>query len=349
MDLTIMEYLEPIYFINDLPDVPIIDVRSPVEYEKGHIKGAVNIPIFTDDERSKVGTLYKQKGRIPAIQKGLEFVGPKMKEMADIATSFAVDDRLKVYCWRGGMRSEKMSWLFELVGLKCFVLKGGFKAYRNKLLRDFKDLKNLIVLQGPTGSGKTEVLSELMHKGEQVIDLERLACHRGSAFGHIGMDEQPSSMQFQNNLHLEFIKMDKNRRIWIESESLSIGKVYLPETLWESLNNALVIELSIPKNERIQRLVKEYGKYDRSELQLSTEKIAKKFGYKNVQEVIQFLTEGDLENAAGLLLDYYDKSYNFSQKKYKTGPPIIVKSQTGDSDINAEKILKSLEGIRVKV
>jgi len=342
-----MEYLEPISFINDLPDVPIIDVRSPVEYEKGHITGALNIPIFTDDERSKVGTLYKQKGRIQAIQKGLEFVGPKMKEMAEMATSLAVDQSLKVYCWRGGMRSEKMSWLFELVGLKCFVLKGGFKAYRNKLLGDFKDLKNLIVLQGPTGSGKTEVLSVLARKGEQVIDLEGLASHRGSAFGHIGMDEQPSSMQFQNDLHSEFMKMDMSRKIWIESESLSIGKVYLPETLWESLNNAPVVELSIPKNERIQRLVKEYGKFDRSELQLSTEKIAKKFGHKNVQEVIQFLADGDLKSAAALLLDYYDKSYNFSQKKYKTSPPLIVKSQAGDSEINAEKILKSLEEIRV--
>jgi tRNA 2-selenouridine synthase len=272
-----------------------------------------------------------------------------MKKMAEMASSLAVDDRLKVYCWRGGMRSEKMSWLFELVGLKCYVLKGGYKAYRNKLLRDFMDLKNLIVLQGPTGSGKTEVLSVLARKGEQVIDLEGLACHRGSAFGHIGMNEQPTSMQFQNDLHWEFMKMDISRKIWMESESLSIGKVYLPETLWESLNNALVVELSIPKNERIQRLVKEYGNFDRSELQLSTEKIAKKFGYKNVQEVIQFLAEGDLINAASLLLDYYDKSYNYSQKKYKTRKPFIVKSQSGDSEINAERILRSMEENKIKV
>ena len=121
----------------------------------------------------------------------------------------------------------------------------------------------------------------------------------------------------------------------------------MPETLWESLNNALVIELSIPINERIQRLVKEYGKFDRSELRLSTEKIAKKFGHKNVQEVIQFLAEGDLKNAAARLLEYYDKSYNFSQKKYKISRPIIVESQSGDSEINAKRILKSLEEIKV--
>jgi len=342
-----MEYFKPISFLNDLPEVPIIDVRSPVEYKKGHITGALNIPIFTDGERSRIGTLYKQKGRIPAIHKGLEFVGPRMREMAEEARTLSVDNHLKVYCWRGGMRSEKMSWLFELVGLHCFVLKGGFKAYRHQLLENFKDLKNLIVLQGPTGSGKTEVLSVLSQKGEQVIDLEGLACHRGSAFGHIGMDEQPTSLQFQNDLHSEFLKLDLNLRIWIESESLSIGKVYLPETLWENINQAPVIELSIPRNVRIQRLVKEYGNFDLSQLQLSTHKIAKKFGHKNVKDVLGFLAEGDLKNAASLLLDYYDKSYHFSQKKYKTNTPIIVESESGDPEINAEKILNCVEEIKI--
>jgi tRNA 2-selenouridine synthase len=344
-----MEYTDPKSFISELPGIPLIDVRSPVEYNKGHITGAMNIPIFSDEERSHIGSLYKQKGSIPAIQKGLEFVGPRMKKLAEEARSFAVGEQLKVYCWRGGMRSEKMSWLFELVGLHCQVLKGGFKAYRNQLLEDFKNLDNLIVLQGPTGSGKTDVLTALSKKGEQVIDLEALAKHRGSAFGHIGMAEQPTSLQFQNDLHAEFMKLDKTRKIWIESESLSIGKVYLPETLWESLNNASVIELSIPEKVRIERLVEEYGKYDISDLQTSTRKIGKKFGYKNVQDVLNFLEKGDLRNAAELLLNYYDKSYNFSQNKYKAHKPFIVKSHSGDPEVNADKIFNSLKEIRLEV
>lgn len=342
-----MQYLNPISFIHDLPKIPVIDVRSPVEYNKGHITGALNIPVFNDEERSQIGSLYKQKGRIPAIQKGLEFVGPRMTTIAEEARSFANGDQLKVYCWRGGMRSEKMSWLFELVGLQCMVLKGGFKAYRNQLLEDFKDLNNIIVLQGPTGTGKTDVLAALSQKGEQVIDLEALARHRGSAFGHIGMADQPTSLQFQNDLHAEFMKLDRNRRIWIESESLSIGKVYLPETLWESLNNAPVIELSIPKKIRVERLVKEYGKFDISDLQASTRKIGKKFGNNNVQDVLNYLEKGDLKHAAELLLSYYDKSYNFSQKKYKAGIPHMVKSQSGDAEVNADKILNSLKEIRL--
>ena len=344
-----MEYTNPISFFNELPDIPMIDVRSPVEYNKGHITGALNIPIFSDEERSHIGSLYKQKGRIPAIQKGLEFVGPRMKKIAEEARSNAVGERLKVYCWRGGMRSEKMAWLFELVGLNCLVLKGGFKAYRNQLLEDFKYLKNMIVIQGPTGSGKTDVLMALAQRGEQVIDLEALANHRGSAFGHIGMAEQPTSLQFQNNLHAELMKLDRNRRIWIESESLSIGKVYLPETLWENLNNAPVIELSIPKKERIERLVNEYGKFEISDLEASTRKIGKKFGNKNVQDVLKFLENGDLRGAAELLLFYYDKSYNYSQNKYKACKPLIIKSLSGDPEVNAGKILNSLKEIRLEV
>lgn len=340
-----MEYINPTSFIRELSDIPIIDVRAPVEYEKGHIAGAINIPIFSDDERSEIGTIYKQKGRVPAIEKGLEFVGPKMKDLAKVALSTAQNEHLKVYCWRGGMRSEKMSWLFELVGINCHVLKGGFKAYRNQLLEDFRDLRKLIVLQGPTGSGKTDVLSALRDKGEQIIDLEKFAHHRGSAFGHIGMEEQPTSLQFQNDMHKEILNFDRNRVIWIESESLSIGKVYLPETLWESMNGAPAIELSIPKQVRIERLVKEYGNFEREVLMLSTKKISKKFGDNNVKAVLKFLEVGDLPAAANLLLDYYDKSYHFSQKKYKNRKPIIVESHTGDPWINADKILKNAEEI----
>jgi tRNA 2-selenouridine synthase len=202
-----------------------------------------------------------------------------------------------------------------------------------------------VVLQGPTGSGKTDILSALAQQGEQVIDLEKLACHRGSAFGHIGMDEQPTSLQFQNNLHVEVLKLDRSKKIWIESESLSIGKVYLPETLWENINKAPMIELSIPKSKRVKRLIEEYGKYDRELLIASTLKIAKKFGRTNVTEVVRYLHDGDLAGAAELLLDYYDKSYKFSQNKYKSRKPFILQSQTGDPEINALKVLEKSKKI----
>jgi tRNA 2-selenouridine synthase len=131
----------------------------------------------------------------------------------------------------------------------------------------------------------------------------------------------------------------------LESESLSIGKVYLPETLWESINQAPVVELSIPKKERIKRLVQEYGRFDKDLLISSTKKISKKFGHHNVKQVELFILEDKLEKAAGLLLDYYDKSYNFSQNRYKTTKPLIVKSGNGDPQVNAEKVLTKAEEI----
>ena len=137
-------------FLSASHETPIVDVRTPAEFSQGHIPGALNIPLFTNEERSEIGTLYKQESREKAVERGLELIGPRMASLSRSGKEIATNNKLLIHCWRGGMRSEKMSWLFELVGLQCLVLKGGFKAYRNQLLEDFKDLKNMIVLQGLT-------------------------------------------------------------------------------------------------------------------------------------------------------------------------------------------------------
>jgi len=337
-----MEYLEATPFIREKKEIPLIDVRSPSEFSQGHIPGAINIPIFSDDERAQVGTVYKQSGRGNAIEQGLEYVGPKMKDLALEGKKCAYQDQLKVYCWRGGMRSEKMSWLFELVGIHCYVLQGGIKAYRRQLLRDFDQINKLYLLQGSTGTGKTEILWKMRELGEQVLDLEKHANHRGSAFGDIGLGEQPTSQQFQNDIHQSLIEMDKEKRIWVESESLTIGKVYLPETLWQKMNRSILVELVIPREKRIERLVREYGQFDREVLIGSSLKIQKRFGGDNVKKVIQFIEEGELHQAADLLLKYYDKSYTFSQDKYKDAKPITIRSQSADALENAKLILKEI-------
>ncbi len=335
-----MEYLETGVFIKEKENIPVVDVRSPAEFSTGHISGALNIPMFSDEERAKVGTEYKQKGRMKAIETGLDIVGPKMKKLTISARSVAERNELKVYCWRGGMRSEKMSWLFELAGITCYVLKGGFKAYRQKLLDDFGSIGRLVVLQGPTGTGKSAILRKLKEMGEQIIDLEALANHRGSAFGHIGLGSQPTSMQFQNDIHHELMKMDLEKRIWVESESLTIGKVYLPEPLWEKMNTSTVIELKIPDEIRIERIVREYSPFGKELLSEATRKIRKRFGGNNVKQVLADLERDDFYKAASLLLSYYDKSYSFSQNKYKNKPPQAVLSSVGDVNRNAELVLE---------
>ncbi len=334
-----MEYLETGKFLRLDDDIPIIDVRSPAEFEAGHITGAHNIPLFSNDERALVGIAYKQQGKIPAIEKGLEIVGTKMAEMAKKAKSLSHDNKIRVYCWRGGMRSEKMAWLFELTGLKAWVLKGGYKSYRKSLLDDFEKIEKLIVLQGPTGSGKTDILHEMAQLGEQIIDLEKRANHKGSAFGSIGLGAQPTTMQFQNDIYSDLIRLDSSKRIWIEGESLSIGRVYLPETLWSNMNRSSVIEIELSKKIRARRLTAEYGAHGYQPLAESIRKITRRFGPDRTAKALELLEQNKLYEVAMMLLDYYDKTYRFSKEKYKKPAVGRVTSRTAHPAHNAQQLI----------
>ncbi len=327
-------------FLEMAEKLPVIDVRSPGEFQKGHITNAHNIPVFKDDERAIVGTIYKKQGKKVAIEKGLEIVGPKMLQLARQAESLAVDGQLLVHCWRGGMRSNRMAWLFEQVGLNCTVLEGGYKSYRNHILNQMKGLKNLIVLSGPTGSGKTWVLHEIKKLGAQIIDLEGMANHRGSAFGWIGQGEQPPSQQFQNDLYHSLSKLDPTQPIWVESESLTIGKVYLPQSFWESMNVALSVVLNVPKAIRVKRLVQEYGSFPKVELETAIYKIQQNFGGNRVKSSLEALEEDNFEFVAEQLLDYYDKRYEFGREKNRIGARIQIVPETGDPKENAKLVLK---------
>ncbi|MCF8256093.1 MAG: tRNA 2-selenouridine(34) synthase MnmH [Flavobacteriales bacterium] len=319
--------------------IPIADVRSPGEFVAGHIPGAFNIPLFSDDERAQVGTLYKQQGRKDAIEKGLEFVGPRMLALAKRAEEVAVDGKLLVHCWRGGMRSNRMAWLFGQLGLQCTVLEGGYKAFRGHIMQQFLGPGRLLVLSGPTGSGKTDVLLALRKMGEQVIDLEGLANHRGSAFGGLGMPTQPTSEQFQNDIFTQLNALDPQRTIWIESESLTIGRAYLPVNLWNAMNAAPAIELDVPRTERVKRLVRDYGTVDTSLLAASIVKLQQNFGGDRVKKALELLETGDLATVADMLLDYYDRRYQYGRDKHRSGGLTVVRTDTGDAHSNARLLL----------
>lgn len=338
-----METVSAINFLTSAKSIPMVDVRSPGEFEKGHIPGAISLPLFKDEERAIVGTIYKQQGREPAIEKGLEFVEPKMQELADRAKELAVDGQLLVHCWRGGMRSNRTAWLFEQNGLKCSVLEGGYKAFRNHILSELSAAENLLVLAGPTGSGKTDILKELAAAGEQVIDLEGLANHRGSAFGALGMPDQPTSQQFQNDLFAEYQKLDPSRRIWVESESLTIGRVYLPEPFWKKMNESPSVQIDMSREVRAKRLAIDYGSLEVDGLKESILKIQQNFGGNRVKQSLELLDEGKIEEVALLLLEYYDKRYSFGRAKNTSGRSSVVECSTASPKTNAELILNHLK------
>lgn len=334
-----MEYLPASTFLERTADLTVVDVRSPSEFAAGHIPGTINIPLFADDERAIVGTIYKQQGQQPAIEKGMAFVEPKMAALADAAKAAAINGELGVYCWRGGMRSNRTAWWFEENGLQCTVLMGGYKAFRNEALSAFSHLKNLLVIDGPTGSGKTDLLHELKATGEQILDLEGLANHKGSAFGNIGLPKQPTSQQFQNDLFGELRALDANKRIWIEREGMTIGKVYLPQSLWQKMNVSRVIHVDVPLEKRIQRLVNDYGNAPKEALEKSIRKLQQKLGGQHMNAALEFLENGNLHAVAELLLTYYDKRYRFSQEKYLTHEPTTLELEGKNLKEDAQKLI----------
>jgi len=296
-------------FLSQIDHIPIIDVRSPIEYNQAHIPGAFNIPLFKDEERAEVGKSYKQKNKESAILLGLEYVGPKMKDFVVQAKSISKKNNLLIYCWRGGMRSESMAWLFSIIGLHIQILDGGYKAYRTHLKSEFSQEAKIRILSGYTGSGKTDILKSLKKIGEQVIDLEGLAHHKGSAFGYIGAGEQLPSQQFENNLFQVWSKLDRSKTIWIEDESRAIGKNYIPDELFVQMRKAEVIKINLEKKIRIKRLVKEYTHVDKELLIYQLHRISKRLGSKETKEAVHAIEENNMFEAVNIALSFYDKAY----------------------------------------
>jgi tRNA 2-selenouridine synthase len=283
-------------------------VRTPAEYTQGHLPGAINLPLFSNDERAVIGTIYKQQGRDKAVRAGLEFAGPKLPELVNLVDKEG-SKQVLMYCWRGGLRSGSLAWLLETAGFDVSVLDGGYKSFRNLLKTIFSEFR-FIVISGNTGSGKTDLLHEIRRGGAQVLDLEALACHKGSAFGSIGETEQPVTEQFQNDILFTMISFDAGKPVFIEDESLSIGRVVMPDELYTVKNSAPFIEVVTGREERIARLVHIYGNADHNRLEEGIRRVEKKLGGLNTKKALEALEKGDLAQVASLLLTYYDKAYH---------------------------------------
>lgn len=291
--------------------IPILDVRSPSEFDLGHIPSAISLPLFSDEERAVVGILYKQKSKKEAIKKGFEIVGSKMVGFIEQAEKLN-SPTVALYCWRGGMRSESMAWLLGQYGLEPVVLEGGYKAYR-KAMRDFFDKKlPLKVVTGYTGSKKTEFLHLLKTEGQQVVDLEGLAQHQGSRFGNEKSISQPATEHFQNLVYQEFMNFDLNRPIWVEDESMNIGRVSLLENFYQQKNESPHVFLEIEKAQRVVFLIEDYGTLRQEQLIDATQAISKKLGFQNAVKAVEAIKEGDLTKAVEIILTYYDRQYHKS-------------------------------------
>jgi tRNA 2-selenouridine synthase len=304
-------------FLNRTCSVPIVDVRSPGEFAQGHIPGAVNIPLFSDAERAEIGTLYVQQGRHPAVLMGLSRIGPRLAELGEQLVAHAKGGdgnraeggELLLHCWRGGMRSASVAWLAETLGCRVSMLVGGYKSYRRWAIDSMGRGRQVHVVAGLTGSGKTVVLPALAARGESIIDLEKLAHHKGSAFGDLGEEQAPTQEQFENDLAMAWRNTRPGAPVWMEDESRNIGKCLLPEVFWQFKKAGVFHVLELPEDARLQHLVETYSGHPADDLIARIEILRKRLGGERTAAAVHAVRTGEFKEACRLILGYYDRSY----------------------------------------
>ena len=328
-------------------EIPILDVRAPIEFEQGHIPGATNLPLFDDQQRELVGTTYRKNGRQKAILLGLEFVGQKMRSLVEetlrLTRHQTGGPEVRLHCWRGGMRSQSVEWLLNQADIKVHRLDGGYKSFRRYAKRLFQQPWQFVVLSGLTGAGKTRQLKLLHQAGQQILDLEGLANHRGSAFGGIGQGKQPTTEAFENQMAMELRLLDPTRRIWAEDESKKVGRCVIPDELFRQVNGGPAIFMDVPRPVRSQILHQDYGDLDSEEMIAAITRITKRLGGQNAKAAIEAIQANDQLTCCDILLDYYDRQYMKAKERGLRNESHIVKSHTVKvSDPNCSQATQAL-------
>ncbi len=336
---------------------PMLDVRSPGEYLHASIPAAYSLPLFSDEERKVVGTAYKQQSRKTAIKIGLDYFGIKMRPMVEEVEKLfgkagqkettEMQQVVLVHCWRGGMRSAGVAWLLDLYGFKVYTLTGGYKAYRRWVREQFEKQYNLTVLGGYTGSGKTMVLQELGKTGHQVIDLEKLANHKGSAFGSFGEKPQPTQEMFENLLAQKldeattFSTSSVLEEIFIEDESQRIGTINIPGNFWMQMRKSSLLFLDIPFEERLDYITEEYGKFEKEGMVNAIVRIQKRLGGLETKNAINYLTENNHRECFSILLKYYDRYYEKGLHNRENLAQLLKKIVCANGEIknNTQKLI----------
>ncbi len=319
----------------------IIDVRSPSEFWQGHWPGAINIPLFSDIERQIIGKSYKRESRLNAILNGLKVTIPKTTKLIQImlrktSKKHGTNKSLRIYCWRGGMRSSAFAWLARTIGIKTYLLKGGYKNYRKWVLSQFEAELPIRLIGGKTGVRKTDLLNYINKENIHVIDLEGIANHRGSSFGALGMETQPTTQQFENILAESLNKFHKNNatEIWLEAESSNLGKCRIPTDLYTKMKKAPILEIIKTKKERVKNLVNLYSQNSQTELEDAVNRISKRLGPQRTKEALAAIEKKEWSKACEAMLDYYDKCYEYELKKTKNITSINLSGLNLKSSVN---------------
>ena len=294
----------------------LVDVRTPDEFADGTIPGAVNVPLFDNRERAEVGTLYRQQGSRQARRLGVELVAPKIPALLGRVEA-ALGERsgpVLVFCWRGGMRSKALTDFLNLAGIPARQVVGGHKAFRRHVLEFFERARwgRLLVLRGLTGSGKTRLLQELKGRGHPVVDLEGLACHRGSAFGAVGLERQPTQKNFEALLWDALRSIPPDGYALSEGESRHIGRLVLPGRVHEALQEEISLWIETPLERRIDIILDDYpARESQAELfRRPIRALTERLGRQKVEQLLAYLGEGAWrELVRELMVDYYDPLY----------------------------------------
>ncbi|MBN2898174.1 MAG: tRNA 2-selenouridine(34) synthase MnmH [Clostridia bacterium] len=330
---------EPIPYADVPKNALFIDVRSPSEYKSATIEGAINLPIFTDEERALIGTMYKQESTDKAKQRGVDIVSVKLPNLFAKIVQLKRDSKrpLVLFCARGGYRSGSLASFLNGMGERVFWLKNGYKGYRNYVRAQidlYAEEKNFIVLHGNTGIGKTRILNELKNRGLDVLDLEKGANHRGSTLGSVGLGEPTSLKQFESYIYHRLTEF-KSNYIIVEAESRRIGKVFVPTAIHDKMNRGIHVNLTADYDFRADILIEDYTSHPsfKEDMAEAISYLGKYIGEKRVQQYLDLLAADKIKPLAiDLMQNYYDPLYEHKadQVEYALIHHIISVEETVD-------------------
>lgn len=336
--------LQTVTFHPDLLDSHcIIDARTPLEFAEDHLPGAFNVPLLTNEERVEIGTIYKQQGAHPARIRGLKLTAGRFPLIVAEIAAVASDRPILVYCWRGGLRSKTIASILDLTGFPVKQLIGGYKTFRNQVTAYFDSFtpnSPLVVLHGMTGIGKTTLLGLLAERGESTVDLEGIACHRGSAFGSLGLSQEHLTQKhFETLLWDTFRKLPSGKFIYLEGESRRIGQMTLPGNLYDIMGDSIKVWCTALLETRVRRLTEEYGLRIYEEgLTEALLRIKKRLGRDKFTEIAGYLERWEMEPfMTELIVSYYDKLY-YKVREWKEDFSLSLEDFDGAADELVKKV-----------